>query len=1466
VLLGRRITMEFPHADKDTTGFYPGVIAAWDEKKQVSFIVRVCVWFLQYVHTPMYTYTHQLHRTHFDDGDKHWRNLAERTWKFEGSDYLHKELKPGTYKKYVPQSNFVAYQPTDPTANNRATLTYWFDPKLLATGEYITVRGSKPVFKGFDQPGLKMKAGSIHRHLYTLAIDMPFLYGEKKNTGIFEYNFYIEHPDNPAKMLERDRYRPKEFRSLFFNKYPATAIASKATIYNLVVASEFQLVKKNEISMRQFIVSYSFLWIALKPTHAMAEKAMFECLTEMFNNQLQLDFYSLCAALLSGSRGASESDETICLKSAHRNRIHQSLFDVYVNELRQPSLAMRSAFLAVCREGEGKKKEDIHIDRAFMLRGPIFAAARLGFPRMLTSLLAMGCVVDTTLLQEALELATQQPGGEACVSLLMQHGACVEVGAAAMSDAARNTLSQVMSRKVDGLYAQLSATATQLVLAGMDTRTHELSSIMADMLIGEGGDAWANLEFPDVGQTSTRSVWVALKDKQLALERFHGSTRRDDSTRDAKEWSVHLTERDGMRGGLVDSIEAVLQVCGQVKGSDASPGAATTTAELYMEWSDALQEPCDALRRDISGDQQQQESDAALPLPLMTVGAVATHITALCTEWRAFVAASLSTLLTRRDTCLSAYTAAATDSLARLHHTQEAKCTAEEAKDAVLRTFFQLYDAQGVLNDALSKNPASLLRLSTVGLSRRVLRVLDAFSAHLRGTAGTLRELTTGIARCRRVLTDIDTVSRHGDFIDEARERFGKYDEARLALEDELDDAKTVIRKSKRKKQEVTPAMKQAVQEKREGLAQLSRQHWKWTQSMGSSCTRFAAEFLCEGFYSAVLGQDVLEEPWCNAFMRMVRHEGLENVHRSLQQFSNVSVLPQAGAHEVLLGEIDGQRFALKKFQGVERKQMLHESMMLKNLQHVYIGDVVCFFQDEYKGDPCYYVQMPFYGGGTLQQRIESKEWFQSIPLIRHVCAQLLRALKYLHGRNVSHGDIKPSNIFFTDFEEGKLPMTKLGDLGASDASENLTMALPRHTTVAWQVTQNYAAPELVVSPRARKTPASDMYSLGLLVGDLVFSDLNRSDVRKALPLLEKEGSEGVPHCPQLAALLRLLLDEDPSQRITAAAACKHPFFVVSADAGQSSLLVLQALGETVVCSGCGETRHKTQCTGCEVLGDADQKDQLQTLQLSEKHWLCHVAWEEGADTCFDGFIQTCMEDSKVSISGTAGLPCCGTVGKPEAYEGGDPERTTVDCGRVFPEASFRQRVCNEDVWSAYGKARVRHIESAVNRGKDEEIKRLLGEWAKLDKHDRAVRGYQQHIEMHILTSRCPKSHPFHDFTGCFALSCAPPCNARFCGYCLADCGTNSHPHVSAKGGNGVHDWTCPVKKAVRSVTRSQDPYYGDMKEFKMATTLRVVAKMEEYLPTVPIEILVDVLDARCQQLIADIIGQGELDKLIKAM
>lgn len=46
-----------------------------------------------------------------------------------------------------------------------------------------------------------------------------------------------------------------------------------------------------------------------------------------------------------------------------------------------------------------------------------------------------------------------------------------------------------------------------------------------------------------------------------------------------------------------------------------------------------------------------------------------------------------------------------------------------------------------------------------------------------------------------------------------------------------------------------------------------------------------------------------------------------------------------------------------------------------------------------------------------------------------------------------------------------------------------------------------------------------------------------------------------------------------------------------------------------------------------------------------------------------------------------------------------------------------------------------------------------------------------------ILTTRCPACHrAFHDFNGCFAITCT--CRAHFCGWCLQLCDRDAHPHV----------------------------------------------------------------------------------------
>jgi hypothetical protein len=86
-------------------------------------------------------------------------------------------------------------------------------------------------------------------------------------------------------------------------------------------------------------------------------------------------------------------------------------------------------------------------------------------------------------------------------------------------------------------------------------------------------------------------------------------------------------------------------------------------------------------------------------------------------------------------------------------------------------------------------------------------------------------------------------------------------------------------------------------------------------------------------------------------------------------------------------------------------------------------------------------------------------------------------------------------------------------------------------------------------------------------------------------------------------------------------------------------------------------------------------------------------------------------------------------------------------------------------------------------------------------------------IHDEILTLKCPRcKKAFLDFEGCFALKCSN-CPSSFCGWCLADCGSDAHPHVRE----------CPHKL-------NKDAYFGTEAEFKKAMRKKMSADLESFL------------------------------------
>jgi TolB-like protein/tRNA A-37 threonylcarbamoyl transferase component Bud32/cytochrome c-type biogenesis protein CcmH/NrfG len=122
------------------------------------------------------------------------------------------------------------------------------------------------------------------------------------------------------------------------------------------------------------------------------------------------------------------------------------------------------------------------------------------------------------------------------------------------------------------------------------------------------------------------------------------------------------------------------------------------------------------------------------------------------------------------------------------------------------------------------------------------------------------------------------------------------------------------------------------------------------------------------------------------------------------------------------------------------------------------------------------FFSMKFAGGGSL---LEAAPALRSEPR-RAVAlmAKVVRAVQYAHGQGILHRDLKPGNILLDG--RGEPLVSDFGLAKWLDASSHLTRTLTIFGT------PGYIAPEQVNGSAGKLGPASDVYSLGAILFDLL--------------------------------------------------------------------------------------------------------------------------------------------------------------------------------------------------------------------------------------------------------------------------------------------------------------------------------------------------------------------------------------------
>ena len=254
------------------------------------------------------------------------------------------------------------------------------------------------------------------------------------------------------------------------------------------------------------------------------------------------------------------------------------------------------------------------------------------------------------------------------------------------------------------------------------------------------------------------------------------------------------------------------------------------------------------------------------------------------------------------------------------------------------------------------------------------------------------------------------------------------------------------------------------------------------------------------------------------------------NVINYVNQFQIIKPIKSGGYGEVLLAKniitnnlvsikkIDLQGFSTDDLYNISREALYLSSLIHKNIIKMYCS---------YTYNNCLYNVMDFAEGGELTQLINSSENI-SEKKIKDIFKQIQEGVKFIHGKNVIHRDLKPNNILFLDKEKNHVVII---DFGISGISNGLNREIIKAGTF------KFTPPEVLSRNNYQSSNKIDIWALGVILYLMIFKTypFNGENNKEILKKVEKEEltfPNEYKIKKSLAKLLKEMFEKNPKKRI----------------------------------------------------------------------------------------------------------------------------------------------------------------------------------------------------------------------------------------------------------------------------------------------------------------------------------------------